>query len=77
MSSGLEGLLLVLAVGKLVCCITPSVVTDSLQLHGLQPSRLLCPWGFSRQEHWSGLPFPSPGGLPEPGIKPTSPETTY
>ena len=29
--------------------------------------------GFSRQEHWSGLPFPSPGDLPGPGIKPTSP----
>ena len=29
--------------------------------------------GFSRQEHWSGLRFPSPGGLPDPGIKPTSP----
>ena len=28
--------------------------------------------GFSRQEHWSGLPFPSPGDLPNPGIKPTS-----
>ena len=28
---------------------------------------------FSRQEHWSGLPFPSPGDLPEPGIKPRSP----
>ena len=26
--------------------------------------------GFSRQEHWSGLPFPSPGGLPNPGIEP-------
>ena len=25
--------------------------------------------GFSRQEHWSGLPFPSPGDLPDPGIK--------
>ena len=24
---------------------------------------------FSRQEYWSGLPFPSPGGLPDPGIK--------
>ena len=31
--------------------------------------------GFSRQEHWSGLPFPSPGDLPNPGIKPTSPES--
>ena len=29
--------------------------------------------GFSRQECWSGLPFPSPGGLPDPGIKPASP----
>ena len=28
--------------------------------------------GFSRQEHWSGLPYPSPGDLPNPGIKPTS-----
>ena len=27
---------------------------------------------FPRQEYWSGLPFPSPGDLPEPGIKPTS-----
>ena len=29
--------------------------------------------GFSRQECWSRLPFPSPGGLPDPGIKPGSP----
>ena len=28
---------------------------------------------FSRQEYWSGLPFPSPGALPNPGIKPGSP----
>jgi len=28
---------------------------------------------FSRQEYWSGLPFPSPGDLPHPGIKPGSP----
>ena len=28
--------------------------------------------GFSRQEYWSGLPFPSPGYLPEPGIEPRS-----
>ena len=28
---------------------------------------------FSRQECWSGLPFPSPGDLPSPGIKPRSP----
>ena len=29
--------------------------------------------GFSRQEYWSGLPFPSPGDLPDPGIDPVSP----
>ena len=29
--------------------------------------------GFSSQEYWSGLPFPSPGDLPDPGIKPRSP----
>ena len=29
--------------------------------------------GFSRQEYWNGLPFPSPGDLPEPGIEPRSP----
>ena len=30
------------------------------------------PMGFSRQEYWSGLPFPSPGDLPNPGITPAS-----
>ena len=29
--------------------------------------------GFPRQEYWSGLPFPSPGDLPDSGIKPESP----
>jgi len=29
--------------------------------------------GLSRQEYWNGLPFPSPGLLPDPGIQPTSP----
>ena len=31
------------------------------------------PMGFSRQEYWSALPCPSPGDLPDPGIKPMSP----
>ena len=69
-------------------------MASSLQSHGLQHSRLLCPLsmhakslqscptlcdpkdysspgfsvhGFSRQEYWSGLPFPSPRDLPDPG----------
>ena len=58
-----------------------SVVSDSLRPHESQHARppwLLHPWappsiGFSRQEYWSGLPFPSPGDLPDPGIKPESP----
>ena len=50
-----------------------SVVSDSLRPHGLQPARLLCPWEFSRQEYWNGLPCPSPGDLPDPGTKPRSP----
>ena len=32
--------------------------------------------GFPWQAHWSGLSFPSPGGLPDPGIKPRSPALT-
>ena len=35
--------------------------------------RLLCPWGLSRQETWSGLPCPPPGDLPNPGIELRSP----
>ena len=31
--------------------------------------------GFSRQEHWSGLPCPSAGDLPDPGTEPKSPES--
>ena len=36
--------------------------------------RLLLSMGFSRQEYWSGSPFPSLGDLPNPGIEPRSPE---
>ena len=49
-----------------------SVVSDSLRplgvAHQAPPSM-----EFSRQEYWSGLPFPSPGDLPDPGIEPGSP----
>ena len=49
------------------------VVSDSLWLHGLYPIRLLCPWNFPGKNNGVGLPFPSPGDLPDPGIKPASP----
>ena len=55
----------------LVCLVAKSCLT------------LVTPWtvarqaplsmGFSRQAYWSGLPFPSPGDLPDPGIEPRSP----
>ena len=52
-------------------CISHSVVPDSLWLHGAHQAPLSME--LSRQEYWSGLPFPSPGDLPNPGIKPVSP----
>ena len=45
----------------------------SLWLHGLKHPQAPLSLGFSRQGYWSGLPFPSPGDLPNPGIKPRSP----
>ena len=38
----------------------------------MEPSRSLCPWGFSRQGYWRRLPFPTPGNLPNLGIEPMS-----
>ena len=45
-----------------------SVMSNSLGPHGLYIQSL----EFSRQEYWSGLPFPSPGDLPNPGMEPRS-----
>ena len=56
-----------------LCCAESLRRVDSLRPHGLQPTRLLCPWGFSSQEYQSGLPCPPPGDLPKPGIKSKSP----
>ena len=54
-----------------LCLVTQSFFT--LQPHRLWPTRLLCPWGFSRPEYWSGLSHPPPGDLPNPGMEPRSP----
>ena len=61
-------------------------ITDSMDIEVTSLSRVqlfATPWTvahqaspsmeFSRHEYWSGLPFPSPGDLPDPGIKPGSP----
>ena len=47
-----------------------SVVADSFIRRGLYPTRLLCPWGFSRQEYWSGLPYPPRGIFPAQRLNP-------
>ena len=58
---------------KLMCCavLSCSAMSDSLQPHELQLARLLCPWGFYRQENWSGLTCLSPGDLDWTQISPT------
>ena len=50
-----------------------SVVSDSLQPHGLLALQAPLSMEFSKHEYWSGLPFSSPQNLPNPGIKPRSP----
>ena len=52
-----------------LCCAWSSVVSDSLQPARQAPLSM----GFPRPECWSGLPFPSPGDLPDPGTGPVSP----
>jgi len=50
-----------------------SVLSDSLWPSWTVAYQAPPSMGFSRQEYWSGVPFPSPGDLPDPGIKPGSP----
>ena len=52
-------------------CATDSGVSDSVTQRTVACQAPLS-MGFSRQEYWSGLPFPSPGDLPNPGIEPAS-----
>ena len=64
-------------------CVCVRVCTRALLLSHVQ--LFVTPWtvacqaplstGFSWQEYWSRLPFPPPGDLPNPGIKPASPES--
>ena len=50
-----------------------SVVSDSLPTPWTVAHQAPLSMGFLRQEYWSGLPFPSSGDLPNPGIEPGSP----
>ena len=53
------------------CVFSRSVISDSKTPRTVDHEAPL-PLVFSRQEYWSGLPFPSPGDLPNSGIEPTS-----
>ena len=56
-----------------VClCVSHSVMSDSVTPWIVAHQNLPC-MGFSRQEYWSGLSFPSPGGLPNLGLEPRPP----
>ena len=50
-------------------------MSDSLRPYKTYPTRLLYPWGFSRQEYWNRLPCPPPGDLPDAEIEPPGPVT--
>ena len=64
-----EGKEPVSSTGASVCaCEDSSVVPNSLR-----PCQAPLSMGFSRQEYWSGMPFPTLGALPYPGIEPESP----
>ena len=56
-----------------MCLVVQSCLTDSTTLWTIVHHQVPLSLGFFRQEYWSGLPFPSPGDLADPGIKPESP----
>ena len=58
---------------KSICCkVMSDFVTSWTAAH-----QALQSMAFPRQEYWSGLPFPSPGDLPDPGVEPTSPALAF
>ena len=58
----------VIKIIKMSMLVVPDSVTPWIEAH-----QTLLSMGFSRQEYWSGLPLPSPGDLPHPGIEPRTP----
>ena len=72
--------------GKLIRGLKTLLARHLQRIVDIVSSSFVTPWtvayqaslsmGFPRQEFWSGLPLPSPGDLPEPGIKPVSPAFT-
>ena len=56
------------------CCLVTQFLSCSFATQWTVAHQASLSMGFPRQEHWSGLPFPSPGDLPDPGIEPASSE---
>ena len=56
---------------EVYCCYLV-IVSDSFVTPWITDYQVPLSVGFPRQEHWSGLPFPSPGDLSNPGTEPTS-----
>ena len=56
-----------------VCMFSRSLMSESFATLWTVVGQAPLSMGFSRQEYWSGLPFPTPENLPDPGIKPPSP----
>ena len=50
------------------CCLVAKSCLTLFRPHRLQPARLLCSWDFLGKNIWSGLPFPSPGDLPDSSV---------
>ena len=59
------------------CCLVTQFLSCSFATQWTVAHQASLSMGFPRQEHWSGLPFPSPGDLPDPGIEPASPALTH
>ena len=63
----------VVVVSCVVVVVSRSAVSDSLQPQWATARQVPLSMGLSRQEHWGGLPFPSPADFPNPGIEPITP----
>ena len=57
------------------CCLVATLCLTLPPPHGVQPARLLCPRNFPGKNTGEGYHYPSPGDLPDPGIKPASLES--
>ena len=72
LSSSLRKRGILLSITHAACVISPFSPAQLLSTLWTVALQAPLSMGFSRQEHWSGLPCPPPGDLPDPGVKPTS-----